>query len=178
MGNTNVKKLVFSGLMAALVVVGTMVIQVPTITKGYIHIGDSMVYLCGIFLGPVYGGLAAGIGSLLADLFSGYAIYAPATFVIKALDAMIVGFIYLKLTKISDSMSKKLAMFSIAAFFGGLIMVSGYLAYESFLYGFNAALAGVVGNITQALGGGILVAPILSVMEKAKIVPNIAERSI
>jgi len=99
------KQLAVSGLMAALVMVGTMLVQVPTPTKGYIHIGDSMVYLCGIILGPFTGGLAAGVGSLLADVSTGYGIYAPATFVIKALDAAAVGCFYNLLTAGSSTWS-------------------------------------------------------------------------
>ena len=37
---------------------------------------------------------AAGIGSMMADLFSGYAVYAPATFVIKALMALAAYLLY------------------------------------------------------------------------------------
>ena len=42
-----------------------------------------------LLLGAVLGFLAAGLGSALADLFSGYVVYAPVTFVIKGLMAFI-----------------------------------------------------------------------------------------
>jgi uncharacterized membrane protein len=71
------KQLAIAGLMAALTMIGTMIIQIPTPTKGYLHLGDSLVYLSGILLGPLVGALAAGIGSTLADVFSGHGIYAP-----------------------------------------------------------------------------------------------------
>lgn len=48
-----------------------------------------MVLLCGWLLGPIYGTIAAGLGPALADIFSGYVVYAPATFVIKALMALV-----------------------------------------------------------------------------------------
>lgn len=163
------RKLINSALMASLVVVGTMVIRIPTPTKGYIHIGDSMVYLCGIILGPLYGAAAAGLGSFLADILAGYVVYAPATLVIKFLDALLVGLIYLRLTKDSFTDLKKLAVFSLAVFFGGLMMVSGYLAFESILYGFPTAVLGVVPNITQAVAGGILLAPVLFLLERQRL---------
>jgi len=75
----NLIHLILAGLFAAMVTVGTLLIQVPTPTKGYIHIGDTLVYLSGILLGPVYGFLAAAFGSFLADFFSGYLIYAVPT---------------------------------------------------------------------------------------------------
>lgn len=161
------KKLVAAGLMAALITVGTMIISVPTPTKGYIHIGDSLVYLSGILLGPVIGGLAAGIGSLLSDLFLGYAVYAVPTFIIKALDAVVVGTIYLKFTNEESSLTKKMASYILAFVFGGAIMAFGYLIFESFLYGFLPATAGLAGNIVQAIGGGIIGFPLLVALEKA-----------
>lgn len=160
------KQLVSGGLMASLVVIGTMLIQVPTPTKGYIHIGDSMVYLSGILLGPLFGGLAAAIGSLLADLFSGYGIYAPATFFIKGLDAMAVGYFYRLMCFDGQSIYKKGRAFILSFLAGGLIMVLGYFAYETFLYGIEVATLGVISNITQAIGGGILAFPLLLALGK------------
>lgn len=155
--------------MTALVVVGTMAVRIPTPTKGYIHIGDSVVYFCGIVLGPLYGAVAAGLGSFLADVLAGYVVYAPATFIIKFFDAMITGLIYLHITKNNPVGLIKPVAFSLAVFFGGLVMVSGYLAFESILYGFPTAVLGVVPNIIQAVGGGILLAPILFILERHKI---------
>ena len=78
------KKLVLSALFAALACVATMSIRIPTPgTGGYIHPGDAIVILCGVFLDPVSAFLAAGIGSCMADLLGGYFIYVPITFVIK-----------------------------------------------------------------------------------------------
>ena len=79
--------LLFASMFAALVFIATMIIKIPTPTGGYVNIGDGMVMICGWVLGPVWGSLAAGIGSMLADLV-GYPIYAGATFVIKALMAL------------------------------------------------------------------------------------------
>ncbi|WP_246637643.1 ECF transporter S component [Crassaminicella profunda] len=175
MHKMNVKQLTITGLMAALVLVGTMLIQVPTPTKGYIHIGDSMVYLSGILLGPIAGSLAAGIGSLFADVFSGYFIYAPATFVIKGLEALAIGYIYHKIVTIDTSISKKIIIFVFSVVVGGMIMVLGYLAYESILYGFATAVLGVVGNITQAVGGGVLAAPLMIALDKIKLFQKLKE---
>ena len=64
----NTKKLVIGALMAALTCIATMIIKIPTPTLGYIHLGDGLVLLCGIVLGPLGGALSAGIGSMFADL--------------------------------------------------------------------------------------------------------------
>ena len=53
-------RLVMAALLAAMTCVATMVIKIPiTATGGYINLGDCIVLLSGILLGPLYGGLAA-----------------------------------------------------------------------------------------------------------------------
>ncbi|NDL67982.1 ECF transporter S component [Anaerotalea alkaliphila] len=90
----NVKTMTYTSIMMALVFVGTYVVKIPIpMTNGYIHPGDSMVFLSGLILGPVYGAAAAGIGSALADLVGGYPHWILPTLVIKALMAAIVGYV-------------------------------------------------------------------------------------
>jgi uncharacterized membrane protein len=163
----NLIYIILTGLFAAMVTVGTMLIQVPTPTKGYIHIGDTLVYLSGILLGPVYGFLAAAFGSFLADFFSGYLIYAVPTFMIKGLDALAVGLVYRALAKDENTFGKKALAFSLSVALGTLVMVSGYYIYESALYGFKGALIGIGPNIIQGIGGGILALPVLLALEKS-----------
>ena len=79
---TKTQKIVMAAMLAALVCVATMIVKIPSPLKGYLNLGDCVVLLSGWILSPVYGFLAAGIGSALADLFSGYVTYAPATFII------------------------------------------------------------------------------------------------
>jgi uncharacterized membrane protein len=167
--NKNIKKWILASLFAAMVTVGTLVIQVPTPTKGYIHIGDTLVYLSGILLGNVFGFLAAALGSFLADFISGYLIYAVPTFMIKGLDALAVGLIYRTLSKNTDKMSIKIVHFAVAISVGTIIMVGGYYIFESALYGYKAALLGVLPNIVQGIGGGALALPILMALEKTGI---------
>jgi uncharacterized membrane protein len=155
--------------MSALIMIGTMIIQIPTPTKGYLHLGDSLVYLSGILLGPVIGALAAGIGSTLADVFTGYGIYAPATFMIKFLDALVVSLCYNSVAVKTNSFSKKISGFILGIILGGSLMVGGYLIYETFLYGFPTALLSLSFNLTQAIGGGLLALPLILTLEKFKL---------
>ncbi len=88
------KRLVLTGLMTALVFLLTFTVKVPIpFTSGYIHLGDSMIFLAVLALGPVYGAFAAGVGSMLADLISGYAQYALPTLIIKSLMALLMGLV-------------------------------------------------------------------------------------
>lgn len=71
--NSNLKKLVLAAMFAALSCVATMVIQIPSPMSGYVNLGDCFVLLGGVVLGPVWGFLAGGVGSMLADVILGYA---------------------------------------------------------------------------------------------------------
>ncbi len=124
MNSSKTKKIVIVALFTALVAVATMAVKIPTI-NGYIHLGDTLVYLCGIFLGPVYGAIAAGMGSFLADMLSGYAIWAIPSFLIKALDAFVFGLIFKKVILNNIKMKSLLIRYVIALAIGGSIMVGG-----------------------------------------------------
>ncbi len=90
----NTQKLILTGLMTAIVTIATMVISIPIpFTNGYIHLGDSMIFLSVLILGWKYGAFAAGIGSALADLMLGYVHWAPWTLCIKGFMAIAMGLV-------------------------------------------------------------------------------------
>ncbi len=81
------KKLIQTAILAALVAVTTMVVNVPLPgVKGYVNIGDAVVLLAGLMLGPAVGAFSGALGSSLADLLLGYAHWAPWTFIIKGVE--------------------------------------------------------------------------------------------
>ncbi len=135
-------KIILGGLFAAFVFLGTL-ISVPLPSYGYINIGDCFVLLSGVILGPI-GFLASGIGAALADIALGYAVYAPATFVIKLLVALAIFLICPK-------NKYKAWRFFIGAFAAEAVMVAGYFVYESVLYGIGGAALGVLGNSLQGI---------------------------
>ena len=90
MSDRKLQKLVLASLFAALTAVLTMAVRVPSPMGGYVNLGDCAVLLSAWVLGPVYGGAAAGLGSMLADLL-GYPLYAPGTLVVKGLMALAAG---------------------------------------------------------------------------------------
>lgn len=92
------KKLVITGLMMALVTLATSFIKVPT-TNGYIHLGDGFIFLSAIVLGPFYGAFAAGVGSMFADILGGYAQWALPTLIIKSAMALLMGLIIRQKTR-------------------------------------------------------------------------------
>lgn len=80
------KYLTTAGIMAALITLMTAYIcHVPVGTNGgYIHFGDSLIYLAAVLLPTPYALGAAAIGGGLADLLTA-PVWAPATIVIKML---------------------------------------------------------------------------------------------
>ena len=68
MKDKKIKKLTVSALLCAFACVATMLIRIPTPTKGYVNLGDCIVNVSGWLLGPVYGAAAGGIGSGSPDL--------------------------------------------------------------------------------------------------------------
>ena len=101
-GRGSARMLALTGLFAALGCVGTMILQVPSPSGGYVNLGDAVVILGAWLLGPVYGAAAGGVGPALADLLSGYAVYVPATLVIKAVMALTAAQLYRALGKRGD----------------------------------------------------------------------------
>lgn len=94
MRSNKIEKLVMTALMTAIIAVVTIIIPIPVpFTNGYIHLGDSMIFLSVIILGYKRGAVAAAFGSAFADLFLGYVYWAPWTFVIKGGMALILGLI-------------------------------------------------------------------------------------
>ena len=93
--DNKIRLTVTTAMLAAIVCVATMAVRIPSPMEGYMNLGDAFVLLSGFVLGPVYGGIAGGLGSCIADLI-GYPIYAPGTFVIKFLMAMCAGIAYKK----------------------------------------------------------------------------------
>lgn len=90
---SNIRVLTYTALMTAFVFITTSVIKIPIpFTNGYIHAGDTAIFLGGILLGPVHGAIAAGIGSAMADLLGGYAHWAIPTLLIKGLMGFIIGY--------------------------------------------------------------------------------------
>ena len=158
----NFKKLVYSAVFAALACVCTMMIRIPTPgTSGYIHPGDAVVILSGVFLGPVYGGLAAGIGSMLADFFGGYMIYVPMTFAFKFGIAFTTGLIYRKL--IATRKSRQLAIF-LGGIMDIIFVVGAYTIVEIPLYTLAGALASVPAKFVQSIGGLVLASVLFPVL--------------
>ena len=163
--HSKTKRIVITALMAAMVCVATMIIKIPSPMKGYLNIGDCIVLLCGWLLAPGYGFVAAGLGSALADMFSGYLTYAPATFLIKGSMALIAFACF----KLMNKRLGRLPSQIIGAVLAEIVMVLGYYVFEGFMYGFIPSAVNIPANAVQGAAGLILGIILVKVFERLKI---------
>ncbi|WBW97795.1 ECF transporter S component [Oceanirhabdus sp. W0125-5] len=128
--NSKTLELTQMGVMIAIICVATLAIKVPTVMGiGYVHLGDSMIFLAAILFGKKRGAITAALGMTLADLIAGYAYYMPFTFVIKGIMAFIAAGIAYRGEYNGKNLLNNLFAFIIA----GIWMVFGYFVAKIIL---------------------------------------------
>ena len=147
MKKLSVKNLALSGLLGALVLVFTAWLHIP-VGNGYVHIGDAFIYLAAVLLPTPYALLTAVGGAVLADCLSGYALWAPASLIIKALTVLLF----------TSKKPKLLNLRNVLAPVGaGVLCAGGYYLYEAVLYGdYATPLLSVPGNLMQSLCSAVV----------------------
>ena len=144
MNDNKIKDMTLNAMFMALVIIGTLVIKIPTVTGGNINLGDTVIFIAAFLLGGLRGGIAGGIGASLADLLGGHYSFVFATLFIKFAEGLVAGFVF------SEIKNKTAASFSASAV-GGAVMVFGYFIYEYFALSPGIALSVFVPNILQAV---------------------------
>ena len=114
---------------------------------------------------PGYGFLAAGLGSALADVFSGYVIYAPATFAIKGLMALVAFATFRLWSKRIGKLPSRL----LGGVLAEIVMVMGYFVFEGFMYGFIPSAVNIPTNAVQGVAGLLLGIVLVKVFERFEI---------
>lgn len=160
--------IVIAALFAAIIAVMTAFIKFNTgINNGYLHFGDSMIYIASCVLPLPYAMLAAAIGGGVADILAGAVVWAPFTAIIKALNAVPFALLYtLKATKSPYRLLNKTT--SIMPVVSGLITIFGYLLAEGLLYTFPTAWTSVPFSIIQAIGSAIIYYIFAAALDKIK----------
>ena len=104
---------------------------------------------------------------MLTDLLSGYGHYAPGTFVIKGLDALVAALLFRTMGRTSTAAL-------VSGLVGETIMVAGYFAYAALLLGKGlGAAASIPGNLVQAALGLLIGFLLLKVLQKTRIAEKI-----
>lgn len=159
--NEKTNKLVLTALMMCLVLLATFSIRIPSpFTQGYVHLGDTMIFLSVLLLGKKGGTVASGLGSALADLLGGYAAYAPWTLLIKGLMAFIMG-AFVEATLKKNKKPLKIGSMPVVEIIGmvlaGIVMVIGYGLVDGVFAGnLVAGFLGAPFNVGQFTVGMVL----------------------
>lgn len=138
-------ELCLTAVFTALVFAMTFIPKIP-IPLGYAHLGNAAVFLAVVYLGRHKGALAGAIGSALADLIGGFAIWIVPTLIIKYVMAMIFAGFY-----------RQNSVNALALTLAGLWMVASYTLSGAFLYGsLTAGLASAPGLFMEGVLNAIV----------------------
>ncbi len=127
-------------LLSALAAVLTMFPHISTPTGGYVHFGDSVIYIAAIFWGPVPGMIVGAIGHSIADALTA-PIFIPATFIIKGIMGFLIGKIVYQKIDVKH--------FVFAGLIALLIVTFGYFFAEWIMFGLGGALTTFVSSPIQ-----------------------------
>lgn len=145
--NVSTLYVVMCALLTAMTFAATMLIQIP-VGIGYVNFGDAVVMTSGIVLGPLGAMIVGALGSSLADIATGYMVYAPFTFVIKGLEGFVCGLIFKKVLGGKNPYLRGVIAFLISA----AIVVVGY-----FFADFLLTLFGFIGEGGESVGALALI---------------------
>ena len=161
-------RVVIAAMFAAMVAVMTAFVQIKTPTGGYVHLGDSMIYLAACFLPMPYAVAAAAVGGGIADLLV-YPETIIYTVIIKALNALFFS------AKGEKLLNKRNALMTIPS---GLVTVVGYsisklirqlLAGDSLQSAIVTALWKAPENSIQAVASAAIFFIVAAALDKAQI---------
>lgn len=175
---TSTFKIVLTALFAALICVATMLVQIPIpATGGYANLGDGVILMCAFLMNPLHAVIAAGLGSMLADVLAGYMSYAPGTLIIKAGVALIAALIFNRFGRSADRRKGFIVMIA-AAIIAEAFMVLGYFFYEAVCLGIGSGAAGaIVGNVGQGAVGAIVACIVTPTLARSPEVRELMDKT-
>ena len=165
-----IKNIALTGIFAAIIclVTGLPFLHIPTgINDGYLHFGDSMIYLAACVLPFPYPLFAAGIGGALADLLAGSAVWAPVTAIIKALNTIPFLLIFKWMKSEKDAFCILRPKTAVGSVVSGVITVFGYYIAEGLMYSFPSAWLSVPVSCLQAVGSTLIFVLFAAALDKA-----------
>ena len=161
---SSAKQVAINGISIALVFIATGFInlRLPIVANGgLIHLGNVPLFLAAIIFGKKTGAISGAVGMALFDLFSGWTLWAPFTFVIVGIMGWVVG-------KITEDKSHNTILWYVIAILAALaIKIVGYYIAEGIIYGnWVAPAASIPGNIVRILTAAVIVLPLAKPLKK------------
>lgn len=155
------QELVFTALMTALVFAATYLPHIP-IPLGYAHLGDAVIFLLAL-LAPRRSALfAACIGSALADLLGGFALWIVPTLVIKFVMAEIIYRVARRGGRIAPRMSIITALLLSSLWMAAAYTLAGAVLYASL----SAGLASSPGLLMEGVVNAVLALLLLPMLRE------------
>lgn len=151
-----VKELTRYALFIAIIFICTYMVQITLPLPGnggLIHAGNIALFTIAVVFGKKYGAISGAVGMTLFDLMSGWAIWAPGTFVIRFACGYVIGAI----ANAKDYKGTNRNMNILAMLAGSVIIIVGYYFYQVLLYGNWAIAAGsIIGDVIQSVVGTVV----------------------
>ncbi|MFE4896208.1 ECF transporter S component [Peribacillus butanolivorans] len=161
---TKTKALVINALFIALTLVATMFINIklPIMGNGgLIHLGNVPLFIAALVYGKKTGAIAGALGMAFFDLISGWAAWAPFTFIIVGTMGFLAGLISEKVP------GKRELVYTLAVAVALIIKIVGYYFVEVILYGnWIQPFGSIPGNVMQVVLAGIIVVPLAGRLKK------------
>ena len=154
--NNRTVSVVMTALMTAVITVSIMFLKIPIpLTQGYVHLGDAMIFMAVLILGWKHGAIAAAVGGALGDILGGFPVWAPWTFAIKGIMAIILGLMIGQALKRKWIMLGKVPLGALVGMvLSGVFMTGGYFFAEGVMYhSWAAAALGIPWNVGQFMVG-------------------------
>lgn len=180
-GPKGVMRVTLIGVFAALCYIGFQFLRIDVPVAGgktAFHMGNVFLLVSALLLGPLSGALAGSIGMTIADLTSGYAMYAPTTFFLKFCIGLVTGFVAHRGGKLYQIHNRKKALrWSALASTAGILFnvifdpLVGYF-YKRFIWNLPVDAASILAKmsaVTTAVNGILAIA--LSVIIYQALMP-------
>lgn len=158
--------LILTAMAISLVFIATYLlnIRLPIAANGgLVHLGTAMLFIIAMLFGPKKAAIAGAVGMAIFDLFSGWTLWAPISFVARGLQGYIVGHIAWSAGRMGGSKTFNI----IGAVVSVPVMLAVYYVGEAIIFGnFVIPAASIPGNLVQNAVGLLVAIPAVIALKK------------
>jgi len=165
MEKSRTQKMILSALFIAMIFVATRInIKLPLGNGGLVHLGTAFIFIIAVNFGTRYGAISGALGMTIFDVLSGWAAWAPTTFVARLVMGYIVG-------KMNEKREKGNILIMLASFvISGVFMIAIYYIGNAITFGnWIAPIQSIPGDITQIVIGALIALPATKAIERINI---------
>lgn len=154
------RKMCAAAVLTAVCTLVTAFVSIPLAVTGNINMGDCVTMLACMLLGLWYAPAVGALGGFIADIISGYAVYAPITLLAKLALALVMCLFCRKRISIPRC--------ALGIVLGGIAMTACYFVFELLLYGLPVAAVNVPFCMLQAGINGVVAIALYPLVKKVK----------